>query len=43
MNTTMNDKRVKLDSSFAKHLSIAHPSLGHSFLVLIQTTLQFVL
>ena len=28
---TMDAKRVKLDSSLSKHLSIADPSLGHGF------------
>ena len=31
MNVTMDAKRVKLDSSLAKHLPIADPSLGHDF------------
>ena len=32
----MNAKRVKLDFSLAKHLSIADPNLGHSFLAQIK-------
>jgi hypothetical protein len=36
MNAAMDAKRVKLDSSLAKHLPIADPSLGHEFLVQIK-------
>ena len=36
MNAAMNAKRVKLDFSLAKHLSIADPNLGHSFLAQIK-------
>ena len=36
MNATMNAKRVKLDSSLAKHLLIADRGLGHGFLAQIK-------
>ena len=36
MNVAMDAKRVKLDSSLAKHLPIADPSLGHKFLIQIK-------
>ena len=36
MNAAMDAKRVKLDSSLAKHLSIADPGLGHGFLAQIK-------
>ena len=35
MNAAMDVKRVKLDSSLAKHLPIVDPSLGHNFLAQI--------
>jgi hypothetical protein len=36
MNAAMDAKRVKLDSSLAKHLPIADSSLGHEFLAQIK-------
>lgn len=36
VNVAMNVKHVKLDSSFAKHLSIAYPNLGPQFLVQVK-------
>ena len=36
MNAALDAKRVKLNSSLAKHLPITDPSLGHCFLVQIK-------
>jgi hypothetical protein len=36
MNTKIDAKCVKLDSSLAKHIPIADPSLGHNFLAQIK-------
>ena len=36
MNAAMDAKRVKLDSSLAKHLPIADPRLGHKLFAKIK-------